>query len=192
MDREFSAQYPLSGCSGFDYGSSMTAAPDILSLEFANDPYRAYRHLRDDFPLLWHAPTQSYVLSRYDDVKQAFRDGEVFSTENYDWQLEPVHGRTILQLSGREHAQRRGLVTPAFRGNVLQETFLPVIERDARELIDAFRDKGSADLVSDFATWFPINVIVDMLALDRADRERFHVWYSAIIGFCRIWLRIRT
>jgi cytochrome P450 len=164
-------------------GSVVVAAPDILSPEFANDPYQAYRHLRDDFPLLWHAPTQSYVLSRYDDVKQAFRDGDVFGTENYDWQLEPVHGRTILQLSGREHAQRRGLVTPAFRGNVLQETFLPVIERDARELIDAFGDGGTVDLVSDFATWFPINVIVDMLALNRADRERFHVWYTAIIAF---------
>jgi cytochrome P450 len=66
---------------------------------------------------------------------------------------------------------------------VLQETFLPVIERDARELIDAFRNRGSADLVSDFATWFPINVIVDMLALNRADREQFHTWYSAIIAF---------
>ena len=41
-----------------------------------------------------------------EDVRRVFRD-EAFTTRNYDWQLEPVHGRTILQLDGREHAVRR-------------------------------------------------------------------------------------
>ncbi|MEU7640282.1 MULTISPECIES: cytochrome P450 [unclassified Streptomyces] len=157
-------------------------APDILSPEFAADPYPAYRVLRDDFPLLHHEATQSYVVSRYEDVERAFKDA-VFTTDNYDWQLEPVHGRTILQMSGREHAVRRALVAPAFRGNALEQSFLPVIERNARELIDAFRGSGSADLVADFATRFPVNVIADMLGLDRADHDRFHRWYTAIIGF---------
>ncbi|MGW5117790.1 cytochrome P450 [Streptomyces noursei] len=157
-------------------------APDILSPEFAADPYSAYRVLRDDFPLLHHEATQSYVISRHEDVERAFKD-PVFTTDNYDWQLEPVHGRTILQMSGREHAVRRALVAPAFRGNTLEQSFLPVIERNARELIDAFRGTGSADLVADFATRFPVNVIADMLGLDRADHDRFHRWYTAIIGF---------
>ncbi|MEV0602502.1 cytochrome P450 [Streptomyces sp. NPDC050315] len=138
--------------------------------------------MRDDFPLLHHEPTQSYIVSRYEDVERAFKD-PAFTTENYDWQLEPVHGRTILQMSGREHSVRRALVAPAFRGAPLQETFQPVIERNARELIDGFRDAGRADLVAQFATRFPVNVIVDMLGLDRADHDRFHRWYTAIIGF---------
>ncbi|MFI8995506.1 cytochrome P450 [Streptomyces sp. NPDC053542] len=157
-------------------------APDILSPEFAVDPYAAYRVLRDHFPLLHHEPTRSYIVSRYEDVERAFKD-PVFTTENYDWQLEPVHGRTILQMSGREHSVRRALVAPAFRGVPLQETFQPVIERNARELIDGFRDAGRADLVAQFATRFPVNVIVDMLGLDRGDYDRFHRWYTAIIGF---------
>jgi cytochrome P450 len=156
--------------------------PDILSEEFAADPYPAYRVMREHYPLIWHEPTKSYIISRYEDVFRAFRD-PVFTTANYDWQLEPVHGRTILQLDGREHAVRRALVAPAFRGSELQDKFLPVIERNARELIDRFRGSGSADLVADFATHFPINVIVDMLGLDRADHERFHRWYTSIIAF---------
>lgn len=156
--------------------------PDILSEEFAADPYPAYRVMREHYPLIWHEPTKSYIVSRYEDVSRAFRD-PVFTTANYDWQLEPVHGRTILQLDGREHAVRRALVAPAFRGSELQDKFLPVIERNARELIDRFRGSGSADLVADFATHFPVNVIVDMLGLDRADHERFHRWYTSIIAF---------
>ncbi|MFI7087401.1 cytochrome P450 [Streptomyces anulatus] len=140
--------------------------------------------MRQDTPLLWHEATGSYIVSRYEDVERVFKDKEgEFTTENYDWQIEPVHGRTILQLSGREHAVRRALVAPAFRGSDLREKFLPVIERNSRELIDKFRDAGSVDLVADYATRFPVNVIADMLGLDKSDYERFHGWYTAVIAF---------
>ncbi|MFD8716310.1 cytochrome P450 [Streptomyces anulatus] len=140
--------------------------------------------MRQDAPLLWHEATGSYIVSRYEDVERVFKDKEgEFTTENYDWQIEPVHGRTILQLSGREHAVRRALVAPAFRGSDLREKFLPVIERNSRELIDTFRDAGSVDLVADYATRFPVNVIADMLGLDKSDYGRFHGWYTAVIAF---------
>jgi len=158
--------------------------PDILSPEFAADPYPVYRAMRETAPLVWHEATQSYLISRYEDVAHVFKDkGNEFTTDNYDWQLEPVHGKTILQLSGREHAVRRALVAPAFRGSDLREKFLPVIERNSRELVDTFRHTGSADLVSDYATRFPVNVIADMLGLDKADHPRFHRWYTAVIAF---------
>jgi pulcherriminic acid synthase len=158
--------------------------PDILSPEFAADPYPAYAVMREREPLIWHEATNSYIVSRYEDVERIFKDKKSeFTTDNYDWQVEPVHGRTILQLSGREHAVRRALVAPAFRGSDLRENFLPVIERNSRDLIDTFRTAGSADIVSDYATRFPVNVIADMLGLDKADHSRFHRWYTAVIAF---------
>ncbi|MFE7705662.1 cytochrome P450 [Streptomyces sp. NPDC057486] len=164
--------------------SHVSPLPDILSPAFAADPYGAYRTMRESAPLIHHEATDSYLVSRYEDVERVFKDkaGE-FTTDNYDWQIEPVHGRTILQLSGREHAVRRALVAPAFRGAGLQEKFLPVIERNARELIDTFRHTGEADLVGGFATRFPVLVIADMLGLDRADHDRFHAWYTTVIAF---------
>jgi cytochrome P450 len=164
--------------------STAQQLPDILSAEFAENPYPAYRVMRESAPLIWHEVTQSYIISRYDDVERVFKDknGE-FTTDNYNWQIEPVHGRTILQLSGREHSVRRALVAPAFRGSDLQEKFLPVIERNSRELIDAFRHTGSVDLVRDYATRLPVNVIADMLGLDKADHDRFHGWYTSVIAF---------
>ncbi|MFE7437262.1 cytochrome P450 [Streptomyces tendae] len=164
--------------------STAQQVPDILSAEFAANPYPAYRTMRDSAPLIRHEATQSWIVSRYEDVERVFKDrGGQFTTENYDWQIEPVHGRTILQLSGREHAVRRALVAPAFRGGDLQERFLPVIERNSRELINAFRHTGRADLVADYATRFPVNVIADMLGLDKADHDRFHGWYTSVIAF---------
>ncbi|MEV6881597.1 cytochrome P450 [Streptomyces sp. NPDC051135] len=164
--------------------STAQQIPDILSAEFAANPYPVYRMMRESAPLVRHEATQSWIVSRYEDVESVFKDrAGQFTTENYDWQLEPVHGRTILQLSGREHAVRRALVAPAFRGADLQERFLPVIERNSRELIDAFRHTGRADLVADYATRFPVDVIADMLGLDKADHDRFHGWYTSVIAF---------
>ncbi|MFJ2513002.1 cytochrome P450 [Streptomyces griseoviridis] len=164
--------------------STAQQVPDILSSEFAENPYPAYAVMREKEPLIWHEPTQSWIISRYEDVERVFKDKKSeFTTENYNWQIEPVHGKTILQMSGREHAVRRALVAPAFRGSDLQEKFLPVIERNSRELIDSFRQSGSADIVSDYATRFPVNVIADMLGLDKADHARFHGWYTAVIAF---------
>ncbi|WP_328548990.1 cytochrome P450 [Streptomyces platensis] len=163
--------------------TALPQPPDILSPHFAADPYPAYRVLREHYPVFHDPGTDSFLLSRYEDVSRAFRD-PVFTSDNYEWQLEPAHGgRTLPQMSGREHSVRRALVAPAFRGRELREKFLPVIERNARELIDTFRDAEETDLVARFATRFPINVIVDMLGLDRADHDRFHDWYGSVVGF---------
>ncbi len=167
-------------------------APDILSPEFIDDPYPHHRVLRDHYPVHFHAPTQSYLLSRYADCAGAFRN-PAFSSRNYDWQLEPIHGRTILQMEGKEHATHRALLNPFFRGKGL-EAFLPVITQNAAQLIegvvakaaDALLDdmagRGQADLVAEFTTWFPINVMVDMLGLPKSDHQRFHDWYHSIMA----------
>ncbi len=158
------------------------ARTDILSAECLADPNPTWHALRDEEPLAFHEGMEAYVISRYDDVERAFKD-PVFTSDNYGWQLEPVHGRTILQMDGREHSIHRGLITPAFRGSELTEKFQPVMEKNARELIDGFRYAGEVDLVDQFTTRYPINVIVDMLGLPKTDHELFHRWYTAIMAF---------
>lgn len=60
---------------------------------------------------------------------------------------------------------------------------MPVIEANARELTDEFRSAGRVDLVDQFTIRFPINVIVDMLGLDKSDHVRFQGWYHSIMAF---------
>ena len=158
------------------------SGPDLLSAEHELDPNRFYVEMRENYPCYWHEGSQAFILSRYEDVETLFKD-KTYTSKNYEWQLEPVHGRTILQMEGREHSLHRGILTPAFRGSELMEKFVPVIERNARELIDRFRSDGSVDLVDQFTIRFPINVIVDMLGLEKSDHERFQKWYHSIMSF---------
>ena len=91
-------------------------APDLLSPEFETDPNPLLAEMVENYPVFYHEAMQSYVLSRYEDVEAAFKDHR-FNSDNYSWQLEPVHGPTILQMDGREHSKHRALIAPAFRGS---------------------------------------------------------------------------
>ena len=167
-------------------------APDILSPEYLADPYPLQRVLRDEHPVLFHEATEAYILSRFEDCAGAFKSPS-FSSRNYEWQLEPIHGRTILQMEGTEHSRHRALLNPFFRGKGL-EKFMPVItenavgliqdivEQTGTALIDQLPTHGKVDLVGEFTTWFPINVMVDMLGLPKSDHERFHRWYESIMA----------
>ena len=156
--------------------------PDILSPEFSENPFPVLELMRNEYPVYFHEAMNSYMISRYEDVERAFKD-PAFNSNNYEWQLEPVHGPTILQMEGRDHSRHRNLVTPAFRGADLREKFAPVIERNSAELIEAWRADGRVDFVQQYTTRFPINVIVDMLGLPKSDHDRFHAWYSSIMAF---------
>jgi len=172
---------------------SRPAAPDILSPEHARDPYETYRILLEHYPVLYHAPTQSWIVSRHEDVSGLFRNALVTS-DNYAWQLEPVHGRTILQMEGREHTAHRKLLNPFFHGVGL-DRFRPTIastasalagpflEREATAVHRGERDRGEVDIAYEFTRMFPISVIVEMLDLPQADHERFERWYVSIMEF---------
>lgn len=160
----------------------MVIEPNMLSPEFNQDPNPIFEVFREHYPVYFDKNINTYVLSRYEDVEHVFKSKD-FTSDNYSWQLEPVHGRTILQMEGREHSVHRGLIQPAFRGSELTEKFLPVITQNASSLIAKFAQAGEVDLVDQFSLRFPINVIVDMLGLDKSDHDRFNSWYHSIMAF---------
>jgi pulcherriminic acid synthase len=160
----------------------MVTEPNMLSPEFNQDPNPIFEVFREHFPVYFDKNINTYILSRYEDVEHVFKSKD-FTSDNYSWQLEPVHGRTILQMEGREHSVHRGLIQPAFRGSELTEKFFPVITQNASSLIAKFAQAGEVDLVDQFSLRFPINVIVDMLGLDKSDHDRFNRWYHSIMAF---------
>lgn len=105
-----------------------------------------------------------------------------------------MHGRTILQMEGREHSAHRRPLNPFFHGGGL-EAFQATIDRTARRLAEPFltreaaavaageRQRGEVDVVQEFTRMFPISVIVEMLDLPRADHDKFERWYVAIMDY---------
>jgi cytochrome P450 len=167
--------------------------PDLISAEVSEDPFSFYRLLRQLDHIHQDCASGWYLLTRYDECAEAFRDPR-FTTRNYEVSLEPLHGRTILQMDGVEHSRRRAIVTPFLRGKGL-ESWLPAITRvvgevldgvaapTAAELLDPMSSSRRVDLVERFTRSYPITVIANMLDLPLSKRDDFHRWYVSIVAY---------
>lgn len=158
----------------------VAAPPDIFTPEFAADPYPLYRRMRDEYPLYFHPPTRAWILSRYDDVRLALTNPS-FTTRSYAAQTEPLLGKTLIQLDGREHALQRGLLTPSFSATSIRERFSDLIGNTIDELTAAVASNGRADLVKDVVVHLPVRIMAGLLGLPAHDRDRFRTWYTALI-----------
>ncbi|MFT4289126.1 cytochrome P450 [Nocardioides sp.] len=167
--------------------------PGFLSPEVAADPDAFYRRLRAEDPVHWDDGYQGYLISKHADVGLAYRN-PLFSTQNYEVSLQPVFGRSMLQMDGAEHSRKKALVTPYFRGKGL-EKWAPVIARNIATILDrsvtsaaehitrGFRPGDTVDLLADFGYYLPVYVITDMLGLPHRDYDRFFDWYSRHVAF---------
>jgi pulcherriminic acid synthase len=167
--------------------------PGFLSPEVAADPDAFYRRLRAEDPVHWDDGYNGFLIAKHADVGLAYRSPQ-FSTQNYEVSLQPVFGRSMLQMDGAEHSRKKALVTPYFRGKGL-EKWAPVIARNIVTILDRsvvsasehitrpYEPGDKIDLLADFGYYLPVYVITDMLGLPHSDYDRFFDWYSRHVAF---------
>ncbi len=165
----------------------------FLSQEYADNPYPTLKLLRDHYPVYHNPLTEQWMITRYEDVCAAFRDLENYSAQPNALGIGAVFGPTLMEYDGEQHNKLRNIVAPEFVGRKL-EALLPVIERNSMALIEKYTEKharrlaeqaaqtGEIDIVDDFATRLPLNVILDVLDLPQDAHAMFHEWYPAMMN----------
>jgi cytochrome P450 len=78
------------------------------------------------------------------------------------------------------HTRVRGFLEKLFTAKAVRP-MTPMIDRIANELIDGFADRGSVELVSEFAHPMPMIIIAELLGVPTTDLERFKAWSDAIV-----------
>lgn len=150
------------------------------------DARRATPIQKLDSSLMPHEEGQDvFFLYRHEDITQVLRDGETFSSAHIiDLIMGPIMGQHImLGMDDPEHRRYRAIVSTAFRQKVLAQWEQELVVDVANELIDAFAERGSADLVREFNFPFPTKVISGILGLPREDYRQFQRWTTAILSF---------
>lgn len=107
--------------------------PDILSAEHDRDPEIAYRYLREHAPAVFHPGSNSWLISRPEDILRLVR-GKQVDSKNYEAGIGAVYGRNLLEMDGREHQQQRTLLNPLLHG-VNLEGYQPLIRKVVDELL---------------------------------------------------------
>ena len=159
------------------------------------DPYPQYRSLRERDPVHWSDKLRSWVVSRHDDVTAFFRDDERLSSDRSraaKFRGPRPAGTTTLRTVASDppaHGPVRALLNSSLgprvravgpRVDELIAALLGRIETAVERAVDGSALRGEVDLVHDFASPLPINVIAELLDVPPADRERFHAWSHAV------------
>ena len=170
----------------------MTTQPDVnlLSPDALLTPEPLFAELRDRCPVFHEESTDTYVLTRYEDVRAAAAQPRVFSNERatfaeIDPEIAAIQAEgfpetaTLTASDPPVHTRYRKLVNRAF--SPAQVAALePSIRAVVRELLDKITAKGSADFVHEFAELIPGYVIADALGVDRADQGLFLRWIDDV------------
>jgi cytochrome P450 len=123
-----------------------------------------------------------YSALSYDAVTQILKDSTTFSSQGYANTMGIVMGHTILEMDPPEHAGYRALLEQAFSRRAMERWEAEIIRPMVHRFIDAFIERGSADLVRELTFPFPIHVITGMLGLPEEDLPQFHRWAIELIN----------
>ena len=157
---------------------SAAVAPYRLSTVRRDDPYPYYRKLRDHDPAHWSTAAEMWVLTRYQDVSDAFRDWATWSSSrrgNLVNDMPERIGSTLGTLDPPDHRRARNLVEKAFSRQMIDRLGPRIAER-AKRLAERVREAGSADLVAEVSAPFNASILGAMFGVPASDFMRLRRW----------------
>jgi len=159
----------------------MAAVYDPFDYSHHEDPYSDYKQLRDEAPVYRSDKYGFYALSRYVDCQSAVRNYKVFSSA-HGTTLEELQGQvpTLINADPPIHTRLRDLLRDKFTPTAVAP--LEGVVRDmARELLAPFKNKGSLDVISDFAARLPMAIICQLLGFPRHDEDMLRGWTDTVV-----------
>ncbi len=156
---------------------------DVHDPAIADDPYPLYEEFRAKCPLGRAEGHGGYwVLSRYEDVRFAYDNPEIFSSNPNAIPENLGQDRPMipLEIDPPDHAYYRRILAPLFgpgRINPLEGQLRALVT----ELIDAFIERGSCEFVAELANPFPTRAFLTLMGWPLEDAPTFLKWTDDII-----------
>lgn len=157
---------------------------DHQARSYAQDPFPALERAFDLGPITWtDAHGGYYVVTGYEEVRWIWANWEVFSGRP-SVSIPPGLGseRPLMpvEIDPPDHTKYRSLLNPVFSPRRMRE-LEPKIRASADRLIDAFIDRGSCDLIGEFAHILPTEIFVQMLGVPLEEGEQWRQWNHDVL-----------
>jgi cytochrome P450 len=187
--------------------ASEPLAIDFTSPEVKKNPWPLVQRLRERDPIHHIAAMDSWLVTRYDDVKLLFNDSRVTGDPRvWDHYVAPPEGsfqhwidnHGLMAVSGRDHARQRYLLAHGFtpRGVRRMEGHIEAVVR--RHAAPLHGRTGVVDVMAEFTTPIPAAVIsaITGVAAGGVEQERFSRLSQEVIqgffGFVTEEVRARS
>jgi cytochrome P450 len=163
-----------------------------LTPEFYANPYPTYRALREHAPVK-RLPNGSYFLTRYDDLVGIYKSTKLFSSDKKrefapkygDSLLYEHHTTSLVFNDPPAHTRVRRLIMGALSPRAIAEMepdLIALVDRLLDGLAAKGEERGGVELIEDFASAIPIQVIGNLLDVPHDEREPLRNWSLAILG----------
>lgn len=157
---------------------------DPFDAATAADPYPGYRRLLDSGPVHYNPKWGFYILSRYADVRAAARADDVLSSAD-GVTLGRVDLPVLLTTDPPAHTRMRKQVLPGFTRGAL-ESWRPMAEHLAGELVDKLVAEPGADVVTTLAGPMPTRMISHILGVPAENDAAFRRWSNDTVHVANI------
>lgn len=155
---------------------------------FTDNPFPYYHALREHDPV-HRMPDGSYFLTRYTDCDAIYRDATRFSSDKKvefkpkfgDSPLYEHHTTSLVFNDPPLHTHVRRAIGGALSPRAIAEMEAGLVVL-VDQLIDAMAQKGQVDLIEDFASAIPVEIIGNLLGVPRQERGPLRDWSLAILG----------
>lgn len=170
---EESAAAVAEGCPAYD--------EDFYDDDFIRTQFSHFEKMRELGPLVWMPRQNAYALTRYDEVRTALQNWEVFSSAagvaGDDWTSDFI-GTNTLASDPPLHGELRRISSTPLRPTALRQHG-DAIQAAADRLIDDLVERSEFDAVADFARHLPLRLVTDFVGLPEDGRDNMLVWASA-------------
>jgi cytochrome P450 len=164
---------------------------NLSSQETKRNPHAFFAPLRSAEAIYYVEGLNSWILTTHEDAMMLFKDPR-FTKDNRkitppederNARLEEMTSvlRFMLMTDPPDHTRLRSLVSKAFTPRMI-ELLRPRIQQIADDLLDVVQDRGTMDIITEFAYPLPITVILEMLGIPTEDRQKFRDWTQMIIS----------
>lgn len=159
-----------------------------LPTGFADEPFPIYRALLEHAPVK-HFSDGSIMLSRWADLDRVYRDTENFSSDKTveflpkfgDTPLYEHHTTSLVFSDPPLHTRVRKIIVGALTPRALA-ALEPGLIKVVDKLLDAMESSNDVDLIEDFASCIPIEIIGNLFNIPHSERGPLRAWSLAILG----------
>jgi hypothetical protein len=145
----------------------------------ARDRAAAWDQMRSWGDVFQDADGTWYVTS-IEAVQLAARQPNIFSSAKA-WDFQSSDVRQIpASIDPPEHARYRRLLDPMLRPAIVSR-LEPELRRQVAQLVDAFADRGSCDVVAELAALYPTQVFLTLYGLPLGQRDMLTGWVRLIL-----------
>jgi cytochrome P450 len=139
--------------------------------------------LRAKYRYFWNDHAQGYwVLTRFNDIREAFQNPEVFSNHSIvAVDPDPAYRFLPSYSDPPIHMKYRGPMNRWFSPKAVA-SYTPIIRQNARDLVDEIRDRGSCNYLTDFGDPYPARNFVSVIGLPLEDVPFFIDCSNRIAG----------